>query len=172
MKKIIIGIICLAVIALITNLLFFRQEREDYSAADPATSEKTADSLDEEGESENMEQNQIQISIDINGTNFKASLENNDTSRELINRLPLNIEMNELNGNEKYYYFNESLPSNSSKIERIEAGDIMLYGNDCLVIFYESFNTSYSYTRIGKIDSPDNLDDAVCTGSIQISITH
>jgi hypothetical protein len=32
----------------------------------------------------------------------------------------------------------------------------MLYGNNCLVIFYKSFDTSYQYTKIGHIE---NLDD-------------
>ena len=65
--------------------------------------------------------------------------------------------MNELNGNEKYVYLNNSLPTNSYNPKRINSGDIMLYGNNCLVIFYESFDTSYSYTRIGHIDNLPDL---------------
>lgn len=33
----------------------------------------------------------------------------------------------------------------------------MLYGNNCLVVFYKSFNTSYSYTKIGHIDNLSDL---------------
>ncbi len=44
----------------------------------------------------------------------------------------------------------------------------MLYGSDCLVLFYETFNTSYSYTRIGKIDNPSSLKDSVGSGNIKI----
>ena len=69
--------------------------------------------------------------------------------------------MDELNGNEKYYYMTSSLPTNSKRVGNIETGDIMLYGSDCLVIFYESFNTPYSYTRIGKIDNPSSLKGTV-----------
>ena len=42
----------------------------------------------------------------------------------------------------------------------------MLFGNNCLVIFYESFDTSYSYTKIGHID---NLDD-LGSNNIEIKI--
>ena len=83
----------------------------------------------------------------------------------------INITMNELNGNEKYYYFNEYLPSNSSKVGKINSGDLMLYGSDCLVLFYDSFNTSYSYTRIGVLDNPEKLKEIVGNGNINVNIS-
>ena len=46
----------------------------------------------------------------------------------------------------------------------------MLYGDDCLVIFYEDFKTSYSYTKIGKIDNVDNLKNVLERGNITVSI--
>ena len=33
----------------------------------------------------------------------------------------------------------------------------MLYGNNCLVVFYKSFETSYSYTKIGHIENFEDL---------------
>lgn len=111
------------------------------------------------------------INVNINGTNYTATLEDNETTRELVNRLPLNITMSELNGNEKYYYFDASLPSNASRVESIKIGDIMLYGSDCIVIFYDSFSTPYSYTRIGKIENPKSLKEIVGKGNIEVSIT-
>lgn len=128
------------------------------------------DVIDEGGE-DTVSDISTELNITINGTRFTATLENNDTAKELVSRLPLDLTMNELNSNEKYYYFDEALPSNSSRVENIEAGDIMLYGDDCLVIFYESFSTSYSYTRIGKIDNVDSLKSAVGTGETLVSIT-
>ena len=65
--------------------------------------------------------------------------------------------MNELNGNEIYYYPDQDLPTNSYQSHNIETGDIMLFGSSCLVIFYESLQTNFSYSRIGKISTPDGL---------------
>ena len=50
-----------------------------------------------------------------------------------------------------------SLPTNSTNPKHIKSGDIMLYGNNCLVIFYKSFDTNYSYTKIGHIDNLPDL---------------
>ena len=77
--------------------------------------------------------------------------------------LPLELNMSELNGNEKYIYLDITLPTNSSNPKHIDSGDVMLYGNNCLVIFYKSFDTSYSYTKIGHIDNLDDLGNASIT---------
>ena len=110
------------------------------------------------------------INIEVNGVIYTASLEDNETSRELLNRLPLTITMNELNGNEKYTYFEDSFVSSPASVGRIEAGDIMLYGDDCLVIFYDTFDTNYRYTRIGKIDDVSTLKENLGFGDISVTI--
>lgn len=119
-----------------------------------------------EGEKIEMEK---KINLVINGKKFSATLEDNETARELFSRLPLTIEMEDLNGNEKYYYLDESLPQNDTNVGRIERGDIMLFGSDCLVLFYKSFETPYSYTRVGKIDDVDNLEEQFGQGSVRIT---
>lgn len=94
----------------------------------------------------------------LNDAQVTIELKDNDTARALAARLPFSLSLGELNGNEKYAYLDASLPSNATRPGRVEKGDVMLFGNDCLVIFYESFDTSYSYTRIGRITDPDALD--------------
>ena len=44
----------------------------------------------------------------------------------------------------------------------------MLYGNSCVVVFYETFTTSYSYTPIGRIDNADGLKAALGSGSVVV----
>ena len=102
----------------------------------------------------------------INNKEYVIKLESNETVNSLINLLPMEITMNELNGNEKYIYLDNTLPTNSYNPNRINAGDVMLYGNNCLVIFYKSFDTSYSYTKIGHIDNLPDLGN----GSITVKL--
>ncbi|MBR3199705.1 MAG: hypothetical protein IKG27_06920 [Bacilli bacterium] len=101
--------------------------------------------------------NEISVKVNINEEEYTVSLENNETTQSFINILPKEFNMSELNGNEKYVYLDNELPTNPSNIKKINAGDVMLYGNNCLVIFYKSFDTSYSYTKIGHIDNLPDL---------------
>ena len=91
------------------------------------------------------------ISVVINDINYNILLEDNETVNKFLDKLPQTFEMHELNGNEKYVYLDYSLPTDQTNPKYIEAGDVMLYGDNCLVIFYKSFNTTYSYTKIGHI---------------------
>ena len=110
------------------------------------------------------------MNLNINDISFNVALEDNSTVKAFVKLLPLTITMNELNGNEKYYYLDSSLPANSQKVNQIKAGDIMLWGNNCLVLFYKSFSTSYSYTKIGHIKNVGNLESVVGNGKAQIEI--
>lgn len=108
------------------------------------------------------------MKITIGSAVFIATLVNNATATAFKSMLPLTINMSELNGNEKFYYFSTTLPTNASSGGNIQAGDLMLYGNNCLVLFYEGFNTSYSYTRIGRIENTSGLVAALGAGSITV----
>lgn len=110
-----------------------------------------------------------QLTIEVDGQVFTATLEDNPTARALLERLPMTISMGELNGNEKYYYMPDSLPTDSHRPGNIRAGDLMLYGSDCLVLFYESFSSGYSYTRLGNIDDPSGLAAALGHGAVDVT---
>lgn len=97
------------------------------------------------------------INVIIDGKIYNTTLEKNETAQSFANMLPQEYNMSELNGNEKYIYLDNALPTNSYKPKHIESGDIMLYSNNCLVVFYKSFDTSYSYTKIGHIENFEDL---------------
>lgn len=106
------------------------------------------------------------MKITIGSAVFKATLNSNATTAAFKAMLPLTINMSELNGNEKFYYFSTTLPTNATRGGDIQVGDLMLYGNNCLVLFYKGFSTSYSYTRLGRIDNTSGLVAALGAGSI------
>jgi hypothetical protein len=77
--------------------------------------------------------------------------------------------MSELNGNEKHAPLKGDLPRKDANPGMIHAGDLMLYGSNTLVLFYKTFPTSYSYTRIGKVDDVTGL--AAALGSRDVTVT-
>ncbi len=107
-------------------------------------------------EKENI--NMSNISVLINNKKYNVILEKNRTAQEFVNLLPNDFMMQELNGNEKYVYLDTKLSSDAIDIKHIIKGDIMLYGNNCIVIFYKSFETNYRYTKIGHIENLNHLD--------------
>lgn len=109
------------------------------------------------------------ITITVSDQTFSATLLDNETARQLAEQLPLTLNMSELNGNEKYFYMDMELPTDSYQPVQINAGDLMLYGNNCLVLFYESFSSGYSYTQLGRVDNPTGLAEALGAGSVEVA---
>ena len=107
--------------------------------------------------------------ITIGSKKFTVTLYENETAKALLNQLPLTITMGELNGNEKYYYLSKGLPTASSNPGTIRTGDLMLYGSTCVVLFYETFSTSYNYTRLGRITNPSGLASALGSGGVNVT---
>jgi hypothetical protein len=89
---------------------------------------------------------------------FQVELEANTTVDALKSLLPMKLQMEDLNANEKFCYLNKALPTSSVHPQKIHAGDIMLYGNNCIVIFYKTFTTSYAYTKIGRVKNLEGLE--------------
>lgn len=111
----------------------------------------------------------IPVTITVNGQKFKAVFYNNKTANAILEKMPMTFTMKELNGNEKYHYFNTEFPTNEKSPGKILSGDIMLYGSDCLVTFYKSHSTSYQYTSVGKIEDASGFAKAVGNGNIKIT---
>ena len=109
------------------------------------------------------------ITIKIGDKAFAATLSDNATAAAFKKLLPLSITMTELNGNEKFARLSASVPTQASRPSTIETGDLMLYGSNTLVLFYKSFPTTYSYTKIGRVDDPAGLEAALGPGNVAVS---
>lgn len=109
------------------------------------------------------------INIKVGAKVFTATLLDNNSAKAFKEMLPLTISLTELNGNEKYYDLPKNLPANSSNPGTIKSGDLMLYGSRTLVLFYKSFSTSYSYTKLGSADDATGLAAALGDGNVPVT---
>ena len=109
------------------------------------------------------------ITITAGGTTFSATLVDSPTTAAFKRLLPLSVRMSELNGNEKLFRLPSELPTNASQPRSITIGDVMLYGSNTIVVFYKSFPTPYSYTRLGQIDDARGLEAALGGGSVDVA---
>ena len=150
-------VLIVVIIAVIVTTVMMNQNRTN---VDPNLNNVDSSvESDGSGENENNEMEENKMYATINGEKLEIQLEDNATAVAFAKMLPLELTMSDLNSNEKYVNLDETLPTNSYEPGRVETGDVMLYGDDCLVIFYESFDTEYSYTKIGHIDSLPELGD-------------
>jgi hypothetical protein len=102
---------------------------------------------------------------------FAISLADTEAAREFAAMLPLTINMPDLNNNEKHAELPKSLPTSASRPGTIRNGDLMLYGSRTLVVFYLTFNSSYSYTRLGRVDDPADLAQVLGRGTVRITFS-
>ena len=107
----------------------------------------------------------------VGSQRFAVTLEANSTARAFVQLLPFTLDMHELNGNEKHAKLPRSLPTDAARPGTIRAGDVLLYGDDTLVVFYETFRSAYSYTAIGRIQESAGLGQALGPGNRRIAFT-
>jgi hypothetical protein len=109
------------------------------------------------------------MKIKIGNSTFTATLYDNATATAFKSLLPMTVNMVELNGNEKYADLSRSLPTNASNPGTIQNGDLMLYGSSTVVLFYKTFSTSYSYTKLGRIEDVTGLVAALGAGKVTVT---
>jgi adenylate cyclase len=107
----------------------------------------------------------------VRNRRFAATLADTEAARAFAARMPMTLDMTDLNGNEKKIDFSEALPASPSRPGKIRSGDLMLYGTNTLVIFYLTFDSPYSYTRLGWVDDTTGLAQALGNGSVRVAFT-
>lgn len=141
------------------------ENREWEVSRQPEPLQENSDSGEEERGNLN------QLNVQAGSENYTITLYENETAEALKELLPLTLDMSDLNGNEKYFYLKSALPMDAESVGSIRNGDLMLYGTDCLVLFYESFSSGFSYTRIGSIQNPEGLGAALGDGNISLTFS-
>ncbi len=168
---------CLFFAALTLAAFFSSCMREEEAAQETERQtayENTGDGTDDMTDALNTENTSHDnetgsVLVTVGGKSFSLTLADTEAAREFSALLPLTLDMSELNGNEKYFYLEKRLSSRPAVPDMIRSGDLMLYGASCVVIFYDDFETSYSYTPLGTIDDKDGLADALGKGSVTVT---
>ena len=113
------------------------------------------------------------IKITISGKTLPVKIEDNKATKALVAALreaPIIYEAEDYGGFEKVGAPGRSLPTSNSQITT-QAGDVILYGGNQIVLFYGS--NSWSYTRIGKIEygTKEELESFLKAGQGKITVT-
>lgn len=135
-----------------------------------STSCQGAEETEPNPTSQEMTLNGAKISIQVGNRSFTATLVDNPAVTALLPLLPLTLDMADLNRNEKTARLPQNLPTQTFSPGTIQTGDLLLWGTNAFVIFYETFSSSYSYTRLGKIDNPSGLKEALGTGNVKVTL--
>ncbi|NIJ72083.1 MULTISPECIES: cyclophilin-like fold protein [unclassified Xanthomonas] len=102
---------------------------------------------------------------------FLITLADNAAARAFAAQLPLALDMDELNGNEKHAELPQPLPAAPHRPGTIRPGDLMLYRTQTLVVFYARFASAYSYTRLGWVDDPAGLAQALGGRRVRVAFS-
>ncbi|WP_458862441.1 cyclophilin-like fold protein [Acidaminobacterium chupaoyuni] len=130
-------------------------ERETGDAQQPETTEKKS------------------MTITIGAEEYQVKLEENETAEALRSMLPLTLTMKDFNGNEKVTALSRPIRKEPSVCPgTIHAGDVMCYGDDRIVLFYDTFSTVYSYVKIGEADRPEEFAKALGSGSVEVLLSN
>ena len=111
------------------------------------------------------------MKVQVGSSTFTATLEENaavDALIEMMQSAPVVIQMSDYSGFEKVGSLGTSLPASDSQTTT-QAGDIVLYNDNQIVIFYGS--NSWSYTRLGKIDDLSGWEEALGSGDVQVTFS-
>ena len=131
----------------------------------------TEDKTLNEGGGEEAIMGQNTFYVTVGGEIFSASFADNSGAQALKELLAggyITIQMSDYGGFEKVGSLGQSLPTENSQTTT-QAGDIVLYQGNQIVIFYGS--NSWSYTRLGKIDDLTGWEEALGTGDIGVTFS-
>ena len=110
----------------------------------------------------------MKMNIAVNDSSFTATLAENAAVDALVDWMeegPITLELTDF---EKVGPLGRSLPASDSQTTT-QAGDIVLYQSNQIVLFYGS--NSWSYTRLGSIDDLTGWEDALGSGDVTVTLS-
>lgn len=163
-KRIISVFVLLAVLCILAGCA---EKSSDSEEINTDTSELVMESR------ESISENDKQIILTINETEIDVTWEDNEAVtalRELLEDNSITIETENYGGFEQVGNLPASLPQNDNRITT-EAGDIVLYSGNSIVLFYGS--NTWEYTKLGHIAylSTEEIQTVLNTDSTTLTIS-
>ncbi len=123
-------------------------------------------------EGNGLESEEMSILMKIGDEAVTIAWEDNESVRalmELLREQPMSVQMSMYGGFEQVGSFGTSLPRDDEQTTT-QAGDIVLYSGNQMVVFYGS--NSWAYTRLGRITdkSAEELEEMLGSGDVTITL--
>lgn len=123
-------------------------------------------------ETEVQEEEAVTMKLYINDTEVPVVWENNAAVEALAaeaGKGDIVVNMSMYGGNEQFGPLGKSYPASNRQVTTSN-GDIVLFNNDQIVVFYGS--NTWSYTRLGKMALPeDEVTELLSNGDITLRLT-
>ena len=135
--------------------------------------ETTATEIISDSESDTQEEIEMNLKMKISDNEVEVIWEDNesvDALKQLVKDEALIVEMSMYGGFEQVGSLGNSLPRNDTQTVT-EAGDIVLYSGNQIVVFYGS--NSWAYTRLGHIadENKEELTELLGNGDVIIELS-
>lgn len=135
------------------------------------TVEQTDDTKRETETTDDSQETEVMV-LSIGGESVSVAWEDNESVealRNLVSSKPLTIQMSMYDGFEQVGSIGTSLPRNDEQTTT-EAGDIVLYSGDQIVLFYGS--NSWAYTSLGKVTDKTaaEMEELLGNGDVEITV--
>lgn len=112
------------------------------------------------------------IVLHIGNEKYVAFIENSDAAQEFAKQAPFGLDMKDENGKAKTYTGRDKFDHTKPEVTgRLQDGDLLLLGNDTIVLVYKDFDTEEEYTRLGWVQNAYELKDVLGSGDISIDFT-
>lgn len=133
---------------------------------------ETAQSTEPSTETEAQEEEAVTMKLYINDTEVPVGWENNAAVEALAadaGKGDIVVNMSMYGGNEQFGPLGKSYPASNRQVTTSN-GDIVLFNNDQIVVFYGS--NTWSYTRLGKMALPEEeVTELLSNGDVILRLT-
>lgn len=168
MKKKAMGKVFLAILFVTVLTGCSTQEEAD-------TNENTSPNTRSVSARSSTEQEIANVEISVNNVTYTVIMEDTPTGRALVSRLPstsMRLPASyDRDGVLKYYDMPNEVVSDPEEITTVSAGELLLDGNDRLLLFYQDTEAVGTYTRVGRIENSEGLAEAVGNDEAFFTVT-